>query len=169
MRTPVVCAILLTVTLLTSGASAVAQIPGAVPGANPAPATPQRVDDTLATTAMMRLDPIGDLLERRDSLELPDSVVQRLVQLNLRLFRRNRAVQMRIDSLMPRQGGSLGRTAARPSQEVMDRAAPLIAQLRAQTAAARDTALAWLTDEQRAKVADLERRQADRRNMRRRS
>jgi len=95
-------------------------------------------------------DPIGFLLESRDSLHLPDSTVQQLVRLNLRLYSRNAAVQMSVDTIMrdahfdPTQ-----RDTSRMAPELRARLDPLIAQRRTQTAAARDTAYALLTPAQR--------------------
>src|SRR5437879_4137124 len=48
----------------------------------------------------MQGDPIGFLLESRDSLRLPDSIVTQLVRLNLRLYQRNAVIQMSLDTIM---------------------------------------------------------------------
>jgi hypothetical protein len=97
-------------------------------------------------------DPIGFLLEARDSLHLADSTVNQLVPLNLRLWRRNAAVQMSVDTIM-RNARFDPRTMARDTtampadlRALLD---PLFEQRRAQTAAARDTAYALLTPDQR--------------------
>lgn len=107
-------------------------------------------------------DPVGFLLLNRDSLALPDSTVQRLVQLNLRLFRRNQPIQNQIDSIMrdvrPTRRTEPGDSSAIP-QEIRDRARPLAAQIRAQTAAAKDTAWALLSEPQRMRADSLEARQ----------
>jgi len=103
-------------------------------------------------TAMMMagrgMDPIGELLEERDSLQLPDSVVQRLVQLNLRLFGRNAPLRIQLDSVFADvrvdSRAERGDTSA-ISPELRQRIAPILAQLREQTDAARDTAMAMLT------------------------
>ncbi len=133
----------------------------------PPPATAPGTRESLAVL-LPGVDPIGTLLENRDSLHLTPELRQRLVQLNLRLFRRNRAVQLRIDSLLPPPPEPPGR-AERPSPAVQDQLAPLYAQLRAQIAAARDTALEMLTPEQRDVVARLEQRERERRPGRGRS
>jgi hypothetical protein len=104
------------------------------------------------------MDPIGELLEERDSLKLADSVVQQLVQLNLRLFGRNAPLRIRLDSMFattridPR--AERGDTMA-ISPEMRGRIAPTLAQLREQTDAARDTALALLTPQQRERAQTL--------------
>ena len=107
-------------------------------------------------------DPVGFLLLNRDSLALPDSTVQKLVQLNLRLFRRNQPIQNQIDSLMRdvrvSRHTSPGDTSAIPA-EVLDQSRPLRMQIRGQTAAAKDTAWAMLTDEQRVRADTLEMKQ----------
>ncbi len=99
-------------------------------------------------------DPIGTLLERRDSLRLADSVVTQLVQLNLRFFRRKRSLQMRLDSLLPDgpQGGFERPEMVTPPgrDSVMDaRVRPIFDQLREAIRAARDSAYAMLTPAQR--------------------
>ena len=107
-------------------------------------------------------DPVGFLLLNRDSLALPDTTVQRLVQLNLRLFRRNQALQNQIDSAMrdvhlkPAQRGD---TTALPP-DVRAVVTPLAAQIRAQTSAAKDTAWGWLTPGERVRADSLDARQA---------
>ena len=104
------------------------------------------------------MDPIGELLEDRDSLQLPDSIVQRLVQLNLRLFGRNAPLRIQLDSVFadvrldPR--AERGDTTA-ISPEMRQRIAPILAQLRAQTDAARDTAMAMLTPQEQERARTL--------------
>ncbi len=131
------------------------------PDSLPPLATAPGPGDSL-TPVLAGSDPIGTLLENRDSLHLTPELRQRLVQLNLRLFRRNRAVQLRIDSLVPPPPDPPAR-AERPSPAVQEQLAPLYARLRAQIAAARDTALEMLTPEQRDIVARLEQRERERR------
>lgn len=108
-------------------------------------------------------DPIGMLLERRDSLRLADSVVMQLVQLNLRFFRRKRALQMRLDSLLPE--GPLGgfggpEVLLPPGQDSArdPRVRPIFDRLREVIRAARDSAYAMLTPEQRERADSLEHR-----------
>jgi hypothetical protein len=110
-------------------------------------------------SAQAQNDPIGFLLERRDSLDLSDSVTFQLSRLNLRLFSRNRPLQFQVDTALYRVRGS---RAPRPGEEmppeVRERLEPLLAQIRANTAAARDTAWAMLTAEQREKAERLQAR-----------
>ena len=107
-------------------------------------------------------DPVGFLLLNRDSLTLPDSVVQRLVQLNLRLFRRNQAIQNQIDSAMrdvrmnPRNRAD---SSGVPSA-VREYVQPLAARIRSQTSAVKDTAWTWLTESQQMKADSIAARQA---------
>ncbi|MFI5207514.1 MAG: hypothetical protein ACHQU8_02670 [Gemmatimonadales bacterium] len=109
-------------------------------------------------------DPIGFLLESRDSLHLADSTVQHLVRLNLRLYGRNAAVQMNIDTIMrDARFDPTQRDTTRMSPELRARLDPLIALRREQTAAARDTAYALLTPEQRDSASALFGRLAQRR------
>jgi hypothetical protein len=106
-------------------------------------------------------DPVGFLLLNRDSLSLADSVVQRLVQLNLRLFRRNQALQNQIDSAM--RDVKVERRAPVDSSKIApgirEFVEPLSAQIHAQTAAVKDTAWSWLLEEQKVKADSLEARQ----------
>ncbi len=108
-------------------------------------------------------DPVGFLVLNRDSLGIPDSTVQNLVQLNLRLFRRNQALQNQVDSML--RGVRMDRRTERPDtsavpQDVREHMSPLLDQIRSQTAAVKDTAWAMLTDEQRTKADSLAARQA---------
>lgn len=108
-------------------------------------------------------DPVGFLVLNRDSLGIPDSTVQQLVQLNLRLFRRNQALQNQIDSMT--RDVRMDRRTERPDssampQDVRDHVVPLQTQIRDQTAAVKDTAWAMLTDPQREKADSLAARQA---------
>jgi hypothetical protein len=112
-------------------------------------------------------DPVGFLLLNRDSLALPDSTVQQLVQLNLRLFRRNQPLQNQIDSMMRDVRFSRrrepGDSSAIPA-EIRDAARPLAQQIRTQTAAVKDTAWTLLTATQRERADTLEARQVARMN-----
>ena len=109
-------------------------------------------------------DPIGFLLESRDSLHLPDSTVQQLVRLNLRLYSRNAVVQMGIDTLMrDARFDPTQRDSTRMSPELRARLDPLVTRKREQTAAARDTAYALLTPAQRDSASTLFGRMAQRR------
>jgi hypothetical protein len=112
-------------------------------------------------------DPVGFLLLNRDSLALPDSTVQQLVSLNLRLFRRNQPLQNQIDSMMRDVKFSRrrepGDSSAIPA-EVRDAARPVAQQIRAQTAAVKDTAWSWLTPMQKERADTLEARQVARMN-----
>jgi hypothetical protein len=107
-------------------------------------------------------DPVGFLLLNRDSIGLPDSTVQRLVQLNLRLFRRNQPLQNEIDSAM-RDVHLNTRERADSSaipEDVRARIGPLAAQIRSQTAAVKDTAWSWLNERERLRADSLDARQA---------
>lgn len=111
-------------------------------------------------------DPIGFLLESRDSLHLPDSTVQQLVRLNLRLYSRNAAVQMSVDTIMrDARFDPTRRDTSRMTPELHARLDPLITQRREQTAAARDTAYALLTPVQRDSASALFTRVAARRRV----
>ncbi|MFI5280538.1 MAG: hypothetical protein ACHQU1_08590 [Gemmatimonadales bacterium] len=109
-------------------------------------------------------DPIGFLLESRDSLRLADSTVQQLVRLNLRLYSRNAEVQMGIDTIMRAEHfDPTQRDTTRMSPELRARLDPLVTLKREQTAAARDTAYALLTPMQRDSASALFGRMAQRR------
>ena len=107
-------------------------------------------------------DPVGFLLLNRDTIGLADSTVQRLVQLNLRLFRRNQPIQNEIDSAMrdvrlnPRQRVDSTKIPATIRAFV----APRAAQIREQTAAVKDTAWSWLSADERVRADSIEARQA---------
>lgn len=110
-------------------------------------------------------DPIGFLLEMRDSLHLPDSTVQRLVRLNLRLYQRNATIQMSLDTLMRDANfDPTKRDSSAMPAELRARVEPLIAQRRDQTAAARDSAYALLTAAQADSARALFDREARRRS-----
>lgn len=143
-------------------------LPARRPDSLPPGTTGPGARDSLAFWLQPSSDPIGTLLENRDSLHLSPDLLQRLVQLNLRLFRRNRGVQLRIDSLLPPPPEAPGRM-ERPSPQAQELLAPLFAQLRAQIAAARDTAWEMLTPEQREVATRLEQRERQRRPGRARS
>jgi ribosomal protein L17 len=111
-------------------------------------------------------DPIGFLLESHDSLHLADSVVQQLVRLNLRLYQRNAALQMSVDTIMRNaRFDPTQRDTTRMSPELRALIQPLITQRRDQTAAARDTAYAMLTPVQRDSARTLFERHAQRRRV----
>lgn len=96
---------------------------------------------------MSAMDPVGAILERRDSLRLTDQQVQQLVQLNLWLYRSNRRIQLGVDSLTP---------VGRPDSSVMARMRPLMDQMRENARLARDSALVLLTEQQRERVRELD-------------
>ena len=108
-------------------------------------------------------DPIGFLLEHRDSLRLVDSQVTRLVRLNLGFFRRKRAIQMRLDSILPDGPTSaMGRQRVSPPGQdsaTDSRARPLFEQLREVIRSARDSAYAMLTPTQRERADSLANRE----------
>jgi ribosomal protein L17 len=111
-------------------------------------------------------DPIGFLLESRDSLHLPDSTVQQLVRLNLRLYSRNAEVQMGIDTIMrDARFDPTQRDSSRMAPELRARLEPLVTLRREQTAAARDSAYALLTPVQRDSASALFGRVAARRRV----
>ena len=101
-------------------------------------------------------EPVSFLLERADSLQLPDSTRIALARLNLRLFQRNRPLRFTLDTLLekssfrPRPGRSPEEQEMPP--ELRERVDPLMAQVRAHNEAARDTAWAMLTPPQREKA-----------------
>lgn len=108
-------------------------------------------------------DPVGFLLQNRDSIGINDAVTQQLVQLNLRLFRRNREAQLHLDSILhnvriDQRAALRGDTARQLPDSLRERAAPWRAQIETQTAAVRDTAWAMLSDDQKSKAAAIEQR-----------
>ena len=111
-------------------------------------------------------DPVGFLLQNRDSLGINDAVTQQLVELNLRLFRRNREAQLHLDSLLHNVRINERAALRGDTNQVPDslrvRAAPWRAQIETQTAAVRDTAWAMLNDDQRSKAAAIEQRMMER-------
>jgi hypothetical protein len=108
-------------------------------------------------------DPVGFLLQNRDSIGINDVVTQQLVQLNLRLFRRNREAQLHLDSILhnvriDQRAALRGDTTRQMPDSLRERAAPWQAQIETQTAAVRDTAWAMLTDDQKSKATAIESR-----------
>jgi hypothetical protein len=121
------------------------------------------------------LDPVGSILEWRDSLQLSESQVGALVRLNLWLFRRNRRLQMRIDSLVPpgadgpwawgprepvsprEQEGPDSALAPRTRRDsILARIRPLAEAMRENARIARDSALSILTEAQRERIRQLD-------------
>ena len=121
---------------------------GVPPGAMPITMLPNR-------------DPIGFLLQWRDTIGIDEGTALQLSRLNLRLFRRNTQVQLRMDSVL-RAAGIDKRNAAVNPNIVPDSIRAILAPLRdevvTQTGAARDTARAMLTELQRARADTLEMR-----------
>lgn len=126
--------------------------PGVSGGGVPPGATPM---DLLSDR-----DPIGFLLQWRDSIGISDSSTLQLSRLNIRLFRRNGEVQLRMDTLL--RGERIERRSAMRADTTLipdslrARLAPLRELIAMQTAAARDTARAMLTDGQRERADSLE-------------
>jgi len=105
---------------------------------------------------MAEQDPVGFLLERADSLLLPDSTRQQMALLNLRLFSRNRPLQTTIDTLVTRPGERASPDAElRMAPETRVLVDSLTAQIRVNNAAARDTAWAMLSDRQRQRADSM--------------
>ena len=107
-------------------------------------------------------EPVGFLLERADSLRLPDSTRLALSRLNVRLFSRNAPLRIALDTLLehshfqPRPGQPPAESEMPP--ELRARIEPIAGQIRANNEAARDSAWAMLTDPQRAKAEEMRRR-----------
>jgi len=107
-------------------------------------------------------DPVGFLLQYRDSIGIDDATTQSLVQLNLRLFRRNREAQLHLDTIV--RGYSAEQRAAVRNDttllpdSVRNRAAPWRSLIQTQTAAVKDTAWAMLSDDQRSRATAIEER-----------
>lgn len=109
-------------------------------------------------------DPVGFLLENKDSLRLAQDVVNELVRINLDLFRRTRPIQRRIDSIMPPPNPDIARPLRRtPSPEQREALGPLLAQRLGERRRARDAAYALLTPEQQQRARDLIQRLTSRR------
>ncbi len=119
------------------------------------------------------MDPIGFLLEHRDSLRLADSVVMQLVRVNMRLFRQNRQLQMRLDSILPvGMGGMAPMIAMDPPagaggsggtaggvelpDSVRDQVRALVGRMRENARVAQDAAMVLLTDSQKVRARDLQ-------------
>jgi hypothetical protein len=145
-------------------ATAIAAMPGGAMGqqrrdTSPMPPAPSAPLD----------DPIGLLLEHRTDIQLADSQVTALVRLNLRLFRRNRQLRLRLDSIMPpdrEPETNFGRGMPARSADSLDpmaqRARQLLEQIRENARAARDSAFALLTPEQQDRARRLEERERPR-------
>ena len=107
-------------------------------------------------------EPVGFLLERADSLHLPDSTRLALSRLNVRLFGRNVSLRFALDTML--EHSHFRPQPGRPPEEqemppeLRSRVNPIVAQIRTNTEAARDTAWAMLTDAQRAKAEEMRHR-----------
>lgn len=104
-------------------------------------------------------DPVGFLLEHKDTLHLSQPVVDQLVRINLDLFRRTRRIQRTIDSIVPPADDYAGiRRARQISAEQREVLAPLLAARRAELLRAHDAAWELLTVEQRESAERLAQR-----------
>lgn len=144
-------------------ATAIAATPGGA-------AAQQRRDGPMPPAPSAPLDdPIGLLLEHRTDIQLADSQVTALVRLNLRLFRRNQQLRLRLDSILPPDrepetefGRGMPARSADTLDPVVQRARPLIEQIRENSRAARDSAFALLTPDQQDRARRLEERERPR-------
>lgn len=144
-----------------------AQIGGPPPGSRRDSMLPpaQRPDSARMAMFGPAPDPVGFLLEHKDSLRLTPDVVQQLVAINLDLFRRNARVQRGIDSILPAPedapgGGGFG-GGVRPgalTPEQRERLQPLMVRRNANIQRARDAAWELLTPDQRARAERMEAR-----------
>jgi hypothetical protein len=113
-------------------------------------------------TMVSNEEPVGYLLERADSLHLPDSTRLALSRLNVRLFGRNQPLRFALDTMLehshfrPQPGRPPAEQEMPP--ELRERIEPVAAQIRANNEAARDTAWAMLTDAQRTKAEEMRHR-----------
>lgn len=106
-------------------------------------------------------EPVSFLLERRDSLRLSDAVANELVRMNARLFRRNQPLRFAVDTMLENAGKSRRDPRRQPQAlppELQERIDPLLAQIRLQADAMRDTAYALLTEDQRTRAEELRER-----------
>ena len=126
--------------------------PGPSGGSPPPGATPVGM--------VSRLDPIGFLLQYRDTLGINDSTALQLSRLKLRLLRRTGEIRLKMDTLV--REGRVDREAlmrgdsTAMSDSLRQATAALREQARMHIQAARDTAWAMLTERQRAKADSLE-------------
>lgn len=135
----------------------------AAPGVLAAQQPPEPRPGTLLAGATP-MDPIGFLLEHRDSLRLADTVVMQLVRVNMRLFRQNRQLQMRLDSILPvGMGGPQGPARGGNSLDGLElpdslvaRVRELVTRMRENARTAQDAAFALLSDSQQVKARELE-------------
>ena len=121
---------------------------GVPPGATPVAMLPDR-------------DPIGFLLQWRDTIGLDESTTLQMSRLNIRLFRRNTELQLRGDSILRANRIDRRNAAVNPNiipDSIRAILIPMREQIATQTAAARDTARSWLTESQRARADTLEMR-----------
>lgn len=127
-------------------------------------ALPQRPDSARMAMFGPAPDPVGFLLENKDSLHLAPDVVQQLVAINLDLFRRNSRVQRQIDSILPPPDDAAGGTGyggvrmGSLTPEQRDAVAPLMARRAANIERARTAAYDLLTPAQRDQAQRLETR-----------
>ncbi len=145
--------------LLLLALGGVAPAAAAAQQPQPPPPAPAGADSAAPVSG----DPVGFLLEHKDSLRLTPGVVNELVQINLDLFRRTRRIQRTIDSIVPPAADAFGAPRQRAlTPEQREHLAPLLQARRAELLRARDAAYALLTPDQRQQARRLELRLATR-------
>ncbi len=100
-------------------------------------------------------NPVATLLERRDTLRLTAEQITRLEAWRQRWDTETAPMRAQMDS-MRAQGGGGGGSGGPPDQATMDRVRPVMQQMRAISAALRDSAYVVLTPEQQALARSLE-------------
>jgi hypothetical protein len=115
-----------------------------------------------APSTLAEEEPVAFLLERAAALRLTDTVRLELVRLNLRLFERNQPLRFALDTLLERAHVRQSAEHITPNadsypESVRQDVAPILTRLRANNEAARDTAWALLTPEQRERAERLRR------------
>jgi len=143
----------------------------ACPHPTPAP-RPSDLDSTATPRDSMRAimfggvaDPVGFLLENRDSLDLTDAQLDQLRAINLDLFRHNARIQIQIDSLLPPPSPDQRFASQAPdlSPEQRHRVETLVAERSRNIRQARADAYTVLTPDQRTRAEALEGRADQRR------
>lgn len=131
------------------------------PGTAPADSSVMTARDSVRAAVFGAVpDPVGFLLEIRDSLGLSPDQLDQLRAINLDLFRRNSRIKTRIDSIAPPPSPdyAYGRRPPELTPEQRERLQTLVVARTENIRRAREAAYAVLTDMQRGRADQIEQR-----------
>jgi hypothetical protein len=118
---------------------------------------PYKPENPLPTGPLGDTDPVAAIIERSPELQLADSQIAMLRLVKHDLGRANQPIVRELEQLgMLRQAEGMRRRPEEPTAEQKERAKPLIEQLKQNNEKAREAALEFLTDAQKARLDTLE-------------